>query len=426
VGRLSIALAITAVCVACNPKSLKPGYCHTSSDCGSGVCDNRDGGTFMCGPTDGSVDTDGSIDGGDTGPPKCMSNSDCVDMGTRNVCNMDTGKCEECLSDDHCMDATKPICNLPMMVCERCTMDSQCVAKVPSPGVCMFHQDGRCATDSETIYVESKTGCLSAPTPTGGTSATPFCKLQDALSALGDRRLFVVRGSGDVGNTSIQNLPGGQISIVGPGTRITAAVGSPGFRVAGNDVFVRGLKILGDAGTDIGIVADSGATIRLDSVTVENMSKGGLRVIAAGYEIVNCLLDGNGGAIDDGGRFIGGAFLGAASGSQLARFAFNTVVSNNDKGVICESTSQTIQASLLANNLGGGATPDVSSCTLSLSKTTMDGAPNLTTTDPKFRLTTNSPCRNAISAAPANAPDHDIDGTKRPQEGFLDCGADEF
>ena len=138
------------------------------------------------------------------------------------------------------------------------------------------------------------------------------------------------------------------------------------------------------------------------------------------------LFDGNGGTIDEGGRFIGGAFLTQPPTGQAARFAFNTVVSNNRDGVICGSLSQVIEASLLANNLGGGATPDASNCTLSLSKTTTDGAPNLTTTDPKFRLTANSPCRNAIVTPPANAPDHDIDGTKRPQEGMLDCGADEF
>jgi hypothetical protein len=80
---------------------------------------------------------------------------------------------------------------------------------------------------------------------------------------------------------------------------------------------------------------------------------------------------------------------------NLARFAFNTVVANNEKGVICETTSQMITASLVANNLGGGTTPDFTNCMLSLSKTTTTRT-ELTTTDPKYRLTAASPCRNAL------------------------------
>lgn len=477
-SRLPLALAVALACVACNPTKLKDGYCHTNADCGDGgvTCNNI---TRKCEAMDASMDrsevgdaSDGGDgrDGGvaevpfscmqcmDGGSPvcevdasrcvECLSNGDCTGGkricnlstltcefgcsqcasagdGGSTVCDVDASQCVECLSNGDCSGA-KPICNLSTLTCERCTSDSQCIAKVPNPGVCMFHQDGRCATDDETIYVESKTGCMSTPSASGGTMAAPFCKLQDALSAVSSRRLLFIRGSGDVGNTSIQSLAGGQISIIGPGTRITAAAGSPGLRVTASDVFARGIKVLGDAGTDIGIVAESGATIRLDGVTVENMSKGGLRVIASGYEVINSLFAGNGGTIDDGGRFIGGAFLRVPPSGQPARFAFCTIVSNNDKGVVCEATLQTIEASLLANNLGGGTTPDASNCTLSLSKTTADGAPNLTTTDPKYRLTATSPCRNALTSLPANAPDHDIDGTKRPQEGAFDCGADEF
>ncbi len=259
------------------------------------MCDNRDGGTFMCISMDASTDGDAgggdAADGGDAAadvPFRCKGPSDCSDGGAK-VCERDAGMCVECLEDTDCSETTKPICNLSTRMCERCTTDSQCAAKVPNPGICMFHQDGRCATDDETIYVESKSGCLSATMPTGGTMATPFCRLQDALSAIGARRLLFVRGSADVGNTSIQNLSGTQISIVGPGTRITAAVGSPGLKVTGSDVYVRGIKILGDSGTDMGIVADEGATLRLDGVTVENMARGGLRVVRpATTSLIRC------------------------------------------------------------------------------------------------------------------------------------------
>ena len=58
----------------------------------------------------------------------------------------------------------------------------------------------------------------------------PFCKLQDALSAVDTRRLLFIRGAGDVGNTSIQNLAGSQISIIGPDLRFTAGRGHLGSR----------------------------------------------------------------------------------------------------------------------------------------------------------------------------------------------------
>ena len=420
-NRPTVVLAVALAAVACNTTKLRPGYCYKDTDCKTQEGETCNVAARMCMKemVDASMDGDAS-DGNVDVPFSC---NQCTDGG---VCDMDAGRCVECLADGDCGVTTKPICNPTTNICERCTTDVQCASKVPNPGVCMFHLDGRCATDEETIYVESRTGCMSTPSASGGTMAMPFCKLQDALSAVATRRLLFVRGSGDVGNTSIQSLAGGQISIIGPGARITAAAGSPGLRVTSSDVFARGIKILGDSGTDIGIVAESAATIRLDGVTVENMSKGGLRVIGSGYEVVNSLFAGNGGTIDDGGRFIGGAFIATPISGQPARFAFNTVVANNRDGVICGSGSQTLEASLLVNNLGGGATPDASNCTLSLSKTTADGAPNLTTSDPKYRLTASSPCRNALSAPPPNVPDHDIDGTKRPQEGAFDCGADEF
>src|SRR4029079_5192870 len=186
---------------------------------------------------DASTDTDGgdARDGGDAKdaevapPPRCPQTINCADGGydgSAGVCAIDAGVCVECLEDGDCASKPKtPICE--DQLCRACKADSECKA---GPGTCMFHQDGHCATDDETIYVESKTGCLSAPSTTGGTAAAPFCKLQEALSAIGTRRLLLVRGSGDVGNTVIQNVSGGQISIVGPGTRITAAVGSPGLK----------------------------------------------------------------------------------------------------------------------------------------------------------------------------------------------------
>jgi hypothetical protein len=92
--------------------------------------------------------------------------------------------------------------------------------------------------------------------------------------------------------------------------------------------------------------------------------------------------------------------------------------------VICAAASQTIDASLLANNLGGGGMPDYSGCALgSTSKALGTADPMLTTT---YRLTATSPCVDFVTPPPVNAPDHDIDGVARPQGVAFDCGASEY
>ena len=97
-------------------------------------------------------------------------------------------------------------------------------------------------------------------------------------------------------------------------------------------------------------------------------------MIGAGYDVINPLFAGNGGTSDEIGRFVGGAFLGLPPGTQPARFAFNTVVVNNDKGVICEMTSQMIEAKSSGEQCRRRWTPDANNCSLSQSKVTADGS----------------------------------------------------
>src|SRR5205814_5810078 len=68
-----------------------------------------------------------------------------------------TGACVECTADQHCTTATKPICDTATNKCAPCTGDAQCVKKggAGNSGICMFHQDGHCASDAEVIYVQN-------------------------------------------------------------------------------------------------------------------------------------------------------------------------------------------------------------------------------------------------------------------------------
>jgi hypothetical protein len=322
-----------------------------------------------------------------------------------------------------CTTPTKPICDTTMNKCVQCTTDAQCVMKLGStgnPGVCMFQDDGHCATDAEAVYVaNASTGCLGTTTPGGGTSAMPFCSLSPAIPSAGTRQLFVLRGGSIAGGVAITGAT--PLSIVGQmAATITASASQSGLHVTGTEVYIRQVAIAGSAGATIGIIADGNATIRLDGVDIENMPQGGLRVTAAGYDVVNSIFAANGGIQDEVGRLFGGAYLSPASGA-LSRFAFNTVVNNKRDGVTCASTAQVIDASLLAGNFSGVA--DNTGCTLATSQALGTGDPMLTST---FRATATSPCIDFVKTPPTGAPDHDIDALARPQGQYFDCGASEF
>jgi hypothetical protein len=130
-------------------------------------------------------------------------------------------------SADCAADPTKPICDVANQKCVACTADSQCVDRFgANPGVCMSHQDGRCATDAETFYVANVAGCSdSGAGPTAGTAAAPFCTLQPATtSAGGSRALIVVRGP--VSGPTDQFNSSTEVSVVGQQSALVASIGS--------------------------------------------------------------------------------------------------------------------------------------------------------------------------------------------------------
>jgi hypothetical protein len=347
--RFSYALVVALACVACNPKSLKPNRCHTDGDCAMGQrCDN----SYTCVSKDASAPVDAmdasdatdatdASDASDVGPWKCMSNQGCIDRaadggvdggaGVKNVCNMDNGMCEECLSNDDCTNAPKPICNLTTLACERCTTDSQCVAKVPSPGICMFHQDGRCATDAETIYVRNSTPC-SMSAGAGGTKEMPYCSSQDGVNAavIQGRSIVVMRGPDPLTEWSVTTVPIEPITVVGqslanvnPGARI-------GVRLSAGNVFIRGLAVKG--GTNVGVVAENGAELHMDGCTVANNSKGGILVDGAAFDIKNTTITGNGPSAD---LTWGGIRVQNLLGTGAAQLQLLTIQTNNPSGVSC-------------------------------------------------------------------------------------------
>lgn len=264
-------------------------------------CTNGTLPTYRGVQTDGGIDTGGDggdgSDGGDGGF-KCQGAGDC--SPPKPTC-APSGQCVECVVSTDCASPEKPICDTNSNTCVPCTTDAECVMKLgQDPGVCMFHQDGRCATAGEVVYVKNSNTCPSANDPNAGLISAPFCSVANAIAAASNRRLIVVRGGNIPAGVTVQSMP--TMSIVGQaGAALSADSGQFGLRVMGTDLYVRSLaiaKLSTATGTGVGIAADSGSTLRLDRVLIDGMAGGGILLDGAAFEIKNTKVTGNGPAID--------------------------------------------------------------------------------------------------------------------------------
>jgi len=266
--------------------------CNGTPDCQGGrVCDFDSHGIGRCllpEMPDGGGDADGS--------PMCSACS-----GSTPVCV--GGTCVQCATSADCTtDPTKPICDTSSHTCGACSSDSECAAKLgANPGVCMAHQDGRCATDGETVYVENKTGCMDTTVnDQGGTSAVPFCStgpVQTVIANNDVRTLVLVRGTVNAATSPFQrSATRSEVSIVGQQSAVIAAGAQPGLDVQGGRFYVRDLKI--SLSTSVGISAVPGnpgpITLRLDTVNVDTCQKGGILLNGAAFDIRNSVVTNNG------------------------------------------------------------------------------------------------------------------------------------
>jgi hypothetical protein len=378
----------------CVPTTASSSPCSSTSQCGAGyacdnlgwcVCQNQGMSPDLCGsaslPNYRGVESDGGLPDGSGGSGGsagvggkdaghdmgvdsgfvCHGNQDC--LSGKGIC-ADGGVCVGCTADSDCTTATAPICNLTTNTCAACTADAQCVAKfatsgTANPGVCMFQDDGHCATDSETVYVQPTrpAGCLGMVMAGGGTSGMPFCSLVNAIASAGTRSLFVVRGPITDGAAISGSAP---ISIVGQmSAAITVSAGASGLHVTGTDVYVRSLAIgpATNAAATIGIIADDGAMLRLDGVDVENMPKGGILIdsTASGFNLRNTTANGNGpgqqGATPWGGILILSSLDGGTSSLDLV-----TVQNNKWTGIVCAGLV-TSSGVLATGNMSGDIAP---------------------------------------------------------------------
>jgi hypothetical protein len=219
----------------------------------------------------------------------------------------------------------------------------------------MSHQDGRCASDAETIVVT-----------TGGTFPS---------SVPAGKRLLVVRGS--VTGTITWTLSGSQMTIVGqnsgtitgPGSAATTQTGT--VHAIGGDLYVRNLSIT--AGSP-GLWAEGGAVVRLSHVSVSDNTAGGILLDGAGFDIQNTTVNGN------GPNTYNAAFGGISvqNATTPKSIGFSTITGNQlALGVACSAGTAIVPSTtsvLVSGNTGGQVGASCGGITLCTAASTTCGA----------------------------------------------------
>jgi hypothetical protein len=266
------------------------------------------------------------------------------------------------------------------------------------------------------------TGCAAAD----GTAAKPFCSSDKAVAAIvPTRATMIVQGpNGQIAlnTTAAPILVVGKKNAGGESASLSVGVGA-GLAVVSGDVLVRDiaavagtsanskgiiasgattkvrlLRVNLSTGAGLGVQADTGATLGMDSCIIQGNTVGGLLVNASTYNVTNSVFATNG---------YGVKFELPKTGST---FWSNTVVLNTGIAATCDSANpQPLLGSIVAGF--------VDTCTLERSLAT---APAFDAARP-FHLTAHAACP---MGDPGSFPPNDIDGDPRATP--VDCGADQF
>lgn len=318
--------------------------CTGNSQCGgtTPVCDTTTNLCVACLTSSQCSSPTTPICGTSKACAACTANAQCAaKIPALPACALATGACVQCTSNTDCSGPT-PICNTTTNTCRACTADTECAAI--GPGVCMSHQDGRCASDSETVVVTATSSNLPSTSVTSGI------------------HLMVIRGT--VNGTLTWSLPTSpQMTIVGQssGTTVPTLTGiasttteTATIRVTGGDLYIRGLSVT--AGSP-GIWATGGNILRLDHVNVSNNTAGGILLDGAGFDIKNTTINNNGSNIYGTVVFGGLGIQGTPTGSGTPKsISLSTVSANQLVGVSCGSgaTLVPVPTSVLSSGNTGG------------------------------------------------------------------------
>jgi hypothetical protein len=287
------------------------------------------------------------------GAPICSPDHACVSCvvavgacpSAAPACEADSGRCVECASNDDCPVATRPICDGASNTCVACASDEQCAA-VP-PAVCLYHLDGRCASEAETIHVGSSgTVACSDTAPEPGSALVPYCTAQKGVLAAKakGKPLVVMAGSLAGGFTGIALTS--PLTVVGKNAIITPAEFSDGIGVTSGEIYLRGLTVAGSLATQTGIginaQATTGATLflHMEGCTVTGNPGGGILLAGAAFDIRDTVISGNGPGQTAGGTSFGGIRVDSLPASGPANLDLVSIENNLAPGLSCAASIQ--------------------------------------------------------------------------------------
>jgi hypothetical protein len=259
------------------------------------------------------------------------------------VC-LPSGLCAECATIADCKSASKPSCDPTANVCVTCKRDDECLAGVGGPGVCMFQQDGHCATDVETVYV-GKNGAGTCSDSGTGSAQMPYCTAQTAIGVAKSALKPVLVVMGQVSGFSIGALSA-PLTIVGKSAVISPADYADGLSITRGEIYLRGLTVAGNPSgvTGIGVNAQAatGSTVLLhmDGCTVKDNPGGGILLAGASFDIRNSKITRNGPAQTAGGTSWGGIRVESLPAGGQASLNLVTIQGNWAPGLSCSGAIQ--------------------------------------------------------------------------------------
>ena len=122
----------------------------------------------------------------------------------------------------------------------------------------------------------------------------PFCFSQQGIDAVTEKKRVVLLHGPDALTNWTASPVGAPVTVVGQGNATIAPGAFVGIRISGGEVYLRGLTVSG--GTQVGIIAESGALLRMDRCIVTG-NRGGLLVLNADFDISNTVIAANKGAV---------------------------------------------------------------------------------------------------------------------------------